>query len=910
MGIFCHKCDCNIKGGIDTFNEHLKLRGHNVPFFCSEGECDRTRIEHKNSFIRHLKNFHEREIRSSDSEESDEDNSSNEQRSSQQDSHNDEEYHNQEHDDNESLVSSESLEEGRNCQTEVELEKIAARYTMDLKKNGNVTDKAIDAVIQETTALLGKVLKFAVDKIRANLNEGRGEILDESVIDKSLDVFIGDPFYRLQTKEERLLYYRNFFGYIAPEPKFVGKYRYENRFDRKKNCTIQKQIPCNFQQISMIETLTAIVNNPMLFKLIQEEKKSSDGRMRWYLDGEKGRSHPVIAKYPNIIRLTWHGDDFENVNAEGAKTIIHKLVALHFLIQNLPAEENSRLRALHLLSYAYRVDLNKGEGIDVLLDSLFQELEQLQSEEGVPIMKCGEPFTLRAILVNCMGDAAAAHEMLGLLPPAANCFCWLCTVNRQDLHSNIFARGEKRTSELHNSHLQAIERLGPPAQKYYGIERQSTLITSSKHAEFPQAFIRDCMHDILKGIGPMELKLSLHEYVAKKKYFDSDFVNARLGSFIYGPADSKNKPSANFSDKSLSVITSYGLRQSAAQTWLLIQVFPFLFGSKVPDGDPHMRLIVLLKRMCEIIFSPVFSPHDIETLENLIFQHHSLFSLLYPPTQGNVEEGAGSSENNAEYVEDGGSEEEDDSEVDDPGIERTQPVKQNVAIQKKKKVVRPINKHHHILEYPDIMREFGPIVHYWCMRMEGKFALPERYASICGNFKDLPSTLADLHQTKHAADFMDWTCPVRDEITFSLSHVTSVEDIGHLDSFLQAGIERETVIEKLTSVTVGGFVYSPELYIVLPFQDNNMPLFGRIVFPFRAEGKFYVAFQNTELVTYDHKFGAYHVKNLSDRSLNVLLLKNLPPCRPMTAWTPYGSTSLYLSPRTYTFSDFVPPEDA
>lgn len=701
MGVFCRQCKCVIHGGLDSFAHHLNLRGHCAPFFCCEGKCDEVRMEHKTSFFRHLRAQHAGEIHSSDSDS--EENSNREQAD------------HVDHGDT-STASEETVdyeeEQEEQRQTEDDLERIAARYTMNLKKNGNVTDVAIDAVIQETSALLGKVLKYAQEKIRAKLKQATGKNLDENIIYSSLDIFIGDPFYRLQTKDERLSYYTNFFGFIRSESMFTGNFRYDSRFDRNLKCTIQKQIPCNFQYVSIIETLTKIANNPILFKLIHEEKRSSDGRMRSYLDGEKGRNHPVISKYPNIIRLVLHADDFECVNAEGAKTVIHKIVALQFLVQNLPPEENARLRALHLLSYAYRVDMSSGQGIDVLLEPLFRELEQLQSEEGVPIMVCGEPFTLRAILVCCMGDAAAAHEMLGLMPCSANSFCWLCTVNRKELHANIFSLGEERTKERHNSHLQAIERLGPAAQKYYGIERKAALITRSQHADFPEAFIRDCMHDILKGIGPMEIKLALHQYVAKKKYFDAKFVNARLHSFISGPADSKNKPSANFSDKSLNIITSYGLRQSAAQTWLLIQVFPFLFGAKVPADDPHMKLIVLLKRMCEVTFSPALTDSDNEVLETLIFQHHSLFSLLYPPNHGN-QEADGNEANNAEEEEE--EEDNDEEEIDDPG-EGGEVTQQNVGSKKKKKFVKPINKHHHLLEFPGTIRKFGPIVHYWCMR--------------------------------------------------------------------------------------------------------------------------------------------------------------------------------------------------
>lgn len=140
--------------------------------------------------------------------------------------------------------------------------------------------------------------------------------------------------------------------------------------------------------------------------------------------------------------------------------------------------------------------------------------------------------------------------------------------------------GEERTHEKHLQHLEAVRTQGDVAKKYYGIERSSLLLTEPKDSSnFPQAFMKDSMHDFLKGTVPMEIKLTLREFVLIKKYFDVDFLNSRIQAFNYGVADKKTKPSANFSQLALSKLSSYVIRQSAAQTWCLLRVFPFLFGN-------------------------------------------------------------------------------------------------------------------------------------------------------------------------------------------------------------------------------------------------------------------------------------------------------------------------------------------
>ena len=174
--------------------------------------------------------------------------------------------------------------------------------------------------------------------------------------------------------------------------------------------------------MSLIKICVAVLNNPKFYDLIRQEKKSTDGILRSYLDGLHAANHPLISKYPHTLRFTLYTDDFECVNAEGSKTIVHKICGMYFYIQNLPPEENARLRSIHVLGYAYREDLwsdeNLEQGPDVMMRPFFQDLGALETGDGLDILVQGRPYILRGTLTNCTADTLGAHEMLGLTAPS------------------------------------------------------------------------------------------------------------------------------------------------------------------------------------------------------------------------------------------------------------------------------------------------------------------------------------------------------------------------------------------------------------------------------------------------------------------------------------------------------------
>ena len=111
---------------------------------------------------------------------------------------------------------------------------------------------------------------------------------------------------------------------------------------------------------------------------------------------------------------------------------------------------------------------------------------------------------------------------------------------------------------------------------------------------------------------------------------------------------------------------------------------------------------------------------------------------MYPPPRSQADaaepqDGTGEEENVdddllfVETADENENVEEENSEGEDPAnAEQGQAAGEEIEIaedaaptqrrKKKDRVVRPINKHHHILHYVELIKKWGPTALYWCMR--------------------------------------------------------------------------------------------------------------------------------------------------------------------------------------------------
>lgn len=141
-------------------------------------------------------------------------------------------------------------------------------------------------------------------------------------------------------------------------------------------------------------------------------------------------------------------------------------------------------------------------------------------------------------------------------------------------------------------------------------------------------------------------------------------------------------------------------------------MFAFIVTPEVPLDNPHLKLMNLMKRFCEILFSSAVSENDLILLDSLIKGHHQVFFTLYPPTQAGqqaaqvAEQGEGDEAEwgiGIEEVDDPQDEEEENEEL----LEQPHNPPRNQQRKKKPKKIRPINKHHQLLHYAEMIRKYG-----------------------------------------------------------------------------------------------------------------------------------------------------------------------------------------------------------
>lgn len=193
------------------------------------------------------------------------------------------------------------------------------------------------------------------------------------------------------------------------------------------------------------------------------------------------------------------------------------------------------------------------------------------------------------------------------------------------------------------------------------------------------------MHDILEGVLPLTVRLLLAKLCIDDKIMSLQELNGKITDFDYGYTELLNKPSPI---KMQHLQTN--LNQNASQMWLLAYMLPLIIGNKVSINCPYWNNYTLLLEACSLIFSPFINMDMVEFLRLCIEEYLDSFQTLYG-----------------------------------------KPL---------------IPKQHFMIHYPQLIVKFGPLIHFWSMRMEGKHQYFKSLVHAMKNFKNTGLSLARKHQ--------------------------------------------------------------------------------------------------------------------------------------------------------------------
>lgn len=279
-------------------------------------------------------------------------------------------------------------------------------------------------------------------------------------------------------------------------------------------------------------------------------------------------------------------------------------------------------------------------------------------------------------------------------------------------------------------------------------------------------FPPDILHDLLEGIVPVELALCIGE-VIHHKYFTLEYLNQKIISFPYKHTDKVDRPHPI----PMTFPAKKTIGGNGHENATLLRLLPFLIGSKVPEDDGAWNVLMDLKDMVELIICPVFTDESIQYLQMKIQDHRNMLQEVFPDF-----------------------------------------------------TLRP--KHHYTEHYPDLICCFGPLVHLWTMRFEGKHSFFKRVVHDTQNFKNILKTLANRHQHMMAYSLSAPAFFKPHQKTSSISSVM-VQGLPDVAKTYVEHMTDSSIIYRTSVVNVDGIDYGVEMFVSVG-QEGGLPQFSKI----------------------------------------------------------------------------------
>ena len=564
----------------------------------------------------------------------------------------------------------------------------------------------------------------------------------------------------LSTDFKRNSYYKEHFPYVPPEV-----YRYTD--DCSKTET--------FQYVSLIEMLKVLLVNEDVRKQLTNPLPGSRGNLTSFRDGLLYKSHPIFSKSGLTLELILYSDEFEVVNPLGPHKKKHKIMAFYFTIGNLLGTSKSQKCAMYLLALCKSKDIQQF-GLSKIAAVINRDVLSLEID-GLQVDGYGD--CIRGAIAFIAGDNLNSHMIGGFngsFSPNVQHPCRFCMVTNLELQTVHEADTLKlRTRESYDKQALAVSRDERLATDF-GIRHSSVFISGSFHVV--NGLPPDIMHDLLEGVVPFELALTLRALI-KDGILNVEELNRILSSWNYGPLDKANQPvaiSSNFTDT---------IKQNAGRMWCLIRLLPLMIGSKIPCKNVHWQFLLGLKDIVESAFAPELAVGQVIHLQMKIQDHISSFCELFPERR-----------------------------------------------------LKP--KQHFLLHYAQNFHIFGPLRLCWCMRFEAKHSYFTRIMRVVNNYKNTCSTLAQRHQMYVAYLLASGSMFIKHEISFSsavdidINYLSdSVIDLIKMNKFIRA-----KALHQCKFVRVDGIQYHTGMYVVVKIDCDDSPVFGRIDFIFIQEQKY------------------------------------------------------------------------
>lgn len=479
--------------------------------------------------------------------------------------------------------------------------------------------------------------------------------------------------------------------YVMPQEIALGL-RWDLVREHKTLSSSLRLLQCKAQYISLIETLMTWFEREdfcdAFFEFNSRLHQNSRDHYGTFSSGEIFQKNELFKLHPNSLQIQMAMDEVEIANPIGSKATLYKLLIVYFSLANVPEKYRSKLSNINVLMICNSDDIKTNyTDINDVLRPIVRELKYLENT-GIIV---NSNIRLFGTLTRLSADNLGYNQVLGLSESFnTSHFCRICVCKQDECKKLCEEVPSKiRNKEMYNGNIETVLM----SEKITLLETQGIkkycVLNDLKYFHTCENFCVDIMHDINEGVIPFFLS-HLFTFLIKCKIISQENLVKKFQYYDYGYLNHDRRPSTiNLSKKNLN--------QNASQSKCLFFHVPFVLFDELKD--PKLKGIVecmeALIEITKISYSLEIKTCDLANLKKNVKFH--LEGIL-------------------KYFK-----------------------------------VDLIPKHHFLLHYVRVIMLNGSLVPMSTMRYESKHKSLKQFAKAGNNFKNIPKTIATMHQQSMVA---------------------------------------------------------------------------------------------------------------------------------------------------------------
>ena len=503
----------------------------------------------------------------------------------------------------------------------------------------------------------------------------------------------------------------------------------------------------------------------------------------------------------------------------------------YYTLANLNPKFRSKHCAVKLLAIA-NAKLVKKYGIEKILEPIIADINILHN--GYVTEIDGNEVELFGKVLTCTGDTLGQHlwggfkEGVGVsFQKCRTCYCEFDTMQKQ-FKEELFSLRTKYQYDQECTHIEKApnQAVANDLQIAYGINKRS-LLCELPDFDVTKQLPQDIMHTLLEGCVQYEIRLVLLFFI-QNKHVSLQLINGAITNHNYGYSEVSDKPgplreTVFYGDE------QYKLKYKAAQARIFLRLLPFFIAPFVDTNNEYYTFLMELIQIVQIIMSPVITIDTIQHLKQLIAEHLTKFTMLFP----------------------------------DKNI---------------------LPKQHYLIHIPNMIKSVGPMVRSSCFSFEAAHKYFKELARK-QNFKNLTMSLAKRHQFLECVNFANDENPsshplFATEKKFGVLRSVTAEKVdqlrGDLNCFgLLPGIILKTVY-KISWIILYGTKYCKSGVIAVSVVgDPPYPEFGSIKEIWLISDYVYFEVSLYETVYFEYSYQAYMVKKCNPEKTRICSYERL-----------------------------------